>query len=190
MYPPPGYGGPRAAGMMPPGMVPPGAAGLMPRGMYPPMPYGPVPAMYQTNPATVGQPLQQASYTPPAGNAGYQVAMANPPAPPANLLAAGNAMQPAEAMATLRDSIYPSQREYAAGRLASLEWRSHGDAVQALIAGAREDPAPLVRAACVRALARMQCNSPAVVSTLQALKTDGDPRVLHEVEQALGQMAR
>jgi hypothetical protein len=190
MYPPPGYGGPRAPGMVPPGMMPPGYAGMMPRGMYPQMPYGPaMPAMYQPNPGVAGQPIQQMSYSAPVGGmgAGPQVAMATPPV---NLLpAAGTAVQPAEAMATLRDSIYPSQREWSAGQLASLDWHTHGDAVQALATAAREDPAPLVRAACVRALGRMGCNSAPVLNTLQALKTDGDPRVLHEVEQALASLA-
>jgi hypothetical protein len=188
MYPPPGYGGPRAPGMMPPGypgMMPSGYGPQMPRGPYSPMPYGPpaVPAMYQPNPAGSAQVVQQTGYSQPA--AGPQVAMANPPA---NLLPDASALQPAEAMATLRDSIYPSQREFAASRLASLDWRGHGDVVQALVTAARQDPAPLVRAACVRALARMQCNTPQVLSTLQGLKTDGDPRVLHEVEQALATM--
>jgi hypothetical protein len=142
----------------------------------------------------MGPAVQPAGYYPPAAGmppagAGAQVAMANPAAPPANLLAGGNNMQPAEAMTTLRDSIYPSQRELAAGRLASLDWRAHGDAVQALATAAREDPAPMVRAACVRALGRMRCNTAPVLSTLQALKTDGDPRVLHEVEQALAVLA-
>jgi hypothetical protein len=175
--------------MMPPGygpQMPQGYCPQMPRGPYPPMPYGPTmaPAMYQSNPGMAAQPIQQTGYSQPA--AGPQVPAANPPA---NLLPDANAVQPAEAMCTLHDSIYPSQREWAASRLASFEWRSHGDAVQALVTAARQDPAPLVRAACVRALARMQCNTAPVVSTLQALKTDSDPRVLHEVEQALATLA-
>jgi hypothetical protein len=163
---PPGYGGPR------PGMYPPPGYNPMTRGMVPQMPYGQMgPAGYAPNPAAMGQGVRPAS---------YQVAMANPAAP-----AAGSANPMASAITTMRDSIYPSQREWAAGQLATADWRTHADVLHALLTGAREDPAPTVRAACVRALARMNANSTQVVSTLQTLKMDGDPRVLHEVEEAL-----
>jgi hypothetical protein len=61
----------------------------------------------------------------------------------------------------------------------------HPDVVQALLTGAREDPAASVRAGCVRALSRMNANSVTVVSAVQAMQGDSDPRVRHEVERAL-----
>jgi hypothetical protein len=92
---------------------------------------------------------------------------------------------PAQIMTMLHDSLYPSQREWAAIKLANLDWKTNADVVQALLTGAREDPAPTVRAACVHALAKMRCNTMPVVTVIQGLKTDVDPRVLQEVEQAI-----
>jgi hypothetical protein len=183
MYPP-GYG-PRM-----PMMGPPAGYYPMPRGMYPPMPYGP--AGYPTNPAMVPAGYAPAPMAPaqPVRQASYQVAMANPSSMGAPVPPSGGAGQPSEAMATLRDSIYPSQREWAAGTLSALDWHSQPDAVHALVTAAREDPAPTVRAACVRALAKMHATSAPVLTALQGLKTDGDPRVLHEVEAALAELTQ
>jgi hypothetical protein len=57
--------------------------------------------------------------------------------------------------------------------------------VEALLLGAREDPAAMVRSSCVRALAKMNVHTAAVVSTLQGLKADPDPRVRQDVDLAL-----
>src|SRR5262245_3716614 len=40
---------------------------------------------------------------------------------------------------TLRESIYPSQREWAAESLARIDWRSHPQVFDALLTAARED---------------------------------------------------
>jgi hypothetical protein len=85
----------------------------------------------------------------------------------------------------VHDSIYPSQREWAAESLSALDWRANPKVVAAMIACAREDPAPTVRAACVRSLARMKANTPEVISAITTLKSDSDPRVRLEVDQAL-----
>jgi hypothetical protein len=50
---------------------------------------------------------------------------------------------------------------------------------------AKLDPAPAVRAGCVRALGKMKVNTLPVVQTVQSLKDDRDPRVRHEVEECL-----
>jgi hypothetical protein len=186
MYPP-GYG-PR----MP--MYPPAGYNPMTRGMYPPVPYGPTgQASYPMNPAAMGQagyPMNPAAMSQPVRPVSYQVAMANPARPGAPGMSSGPAGMPSEAIATLRDSIYPSQREWAATTLAGCDSRSQPDAVHALLTGAREDPAPTVRAACVRGLVKMKANTGPVITALQALKTDGDPRVLHEVEAALATLTQ
>jgi hypothetical protein len=88
----------------------------------------------------------------------------------------------------LKDSLYPSQREWAADCLAGQDWRSHPEAVSALLTAAREDPAGAVRACCVKTLGRMKVNTPAVVQAMQGWKTDHDPRVRHEAEEALAAM--
>jgi hypothetical protein len=112
-----------------------------------------------------------------------------PGAPPAGYV---QAPQPAAEkrwlLATLRDSLYPSERELAAERLASADWRAEPEVAQALLAGARSDPAPAVRASCVRALGQMRINTVPVVAGVRALKDDADPRVRHEVQRALAVM--
>jgi hypothetical protein len=93
------------------------------------------------------------------------------------------------ALAALRDALLPSEREMAVNQLSKCDWRSNAPVVQALVAAAREDPAPSVRAACVRSLAKMHVNTIEVLATLQALDTDNDPRVQQEVKQAMQVLA-
>jgi hypothetical protein len=88
----------------------------------------------------------------------------------------------------LSHAVNPMQREWAADNLAEANWRSNPEVVTALLKAAREDSVGLVRAACVRSLAKMHINTVPVVQTIQALKTDTDPRVRHEVEQALSRL--
>ena len=85
----------------------------------------------------------------------------------------------------LHDSLYPSQREWAAETLSALDWRCSPKVVEAMVAGAREDPAATVRAACVRCLTKMKANSKEVLSAITALKNDTDPRVRQEADQAM-----
>jgi hypothetical protein len=85
----------------------------------------------------------------------------------------------------LRDSLYPSQREWAAQSLSAADWRSHPEVIQALTTAARDDPAATVRAGCVRCLTRMKANTAPVLSVVRDLRKDADPRVRQEAEQAL-----
>ncbi len=154
-------------------------------GMYPPNMGG----MYPPN---VIMGMQQAGYPAPGGmGVGVTQVVANRPVDrrspsvayaPVQEMGAPNIP---EMLGLLRDSLYPSQREWAVENLAPLDWRMHPDVVQALVTAAREDPAATVRASSVRALARMNANSITVVSAVQALQADSDPRVRHEVERAL-----
>jgi hypothetical protein len=91
-------------------------------------------------------------------------------------------------LARLRDSIMPSEREMAAQGLSHCDWRHDPAVVHGLVEAAKADPAPLVRASCVRALADMKVNTVPVVSAVTALKDDSDMRVRKEVEQALAIM--
>jgi hypothetical protein len=88
-------------------------------------------------------------------------------------------------LAQLRDSMMPSVRELAAEELSRCDWRSEPNVVHGLVQAAQADPAPAVRASCVRALGRMKANTVPVVTTVQALKADSDLRVRREAEQAL-----
>ncbi len=195
------FGGPPPAGVVVP--QPPMAAGYG----RPPQGYGPMPAMPMQPsagmPGVARIPVMPAGYS-PAAYYNYGVAMGGMgmmPMPAAGLPnpmmmappAAGHPHDPAAAMMPsivqmmqmLSDSDYPSQREWAADQLAGLNWRTHPHAVQALVGAAKSDPAPMVRVSCVRSLMRMQANTMPVVSVVQGLKDDPDPRVRDAVSEAL-----
>ncbi len=53
-------------------------------------------------------------------------------------------------MTQLKESLYPSQREWAAEGLTSANWKVHPQVVDALCAAAQNDPAPTVRCRCAR----------------------------------------
>src|SRR5262249_6560152 len=91
---------------------------------------------------------------------------------------------------TLRDALLPSEREMAVDQLACCDWKRQPEVVDGLTTAARTDPAATVRAACVRALAKMKCNTVPVVAALVAMKNDNDLRVRQEVEQALNVLMR
>jgi hypothetical protein len=93
-------------------------------------------------------------------------------------------------LATLRESLYPSERETAADQLSQCDWRSQPGVVHALVAGAKSDPAPLVRVACLRSLGRMKVNTLPAVEAVKALKTDSDVRVRQEAEETLKVLAQ
>jgi len=86
---------------------------------------------------------------------------------------------------TMRESPYPSQREWSAHSLTSFDWRAHPQVVPALIQSASQDPAPKVRAGCVSCLARMNVAVEPVVNLCHALRHDVDAGVRQEAEQAL-----
>jgi hypothetical protein len=145
---------------------------VLPRsGMMPP----PYPGMQGTagypRPAVAVNPLMS---VPPA-----PIASSKPVTPGAPT---GSAPQ---LLATLKESPYPSQREWAAEQLSELNWRMQPQVVESLTKGAFDDPAATVRAACVRALGHMKVNTPEVVALVQDLKNDRDARVRQEAGETL-----
>jgi hypothetical protein len=96
-------------------------------------------------------------------------------------------MAPQQLMLLLMNSSCPFQRECAVNELSKLDWHTHADVVQILIIAAQRDSAPPVRAASVRALAYMKCDTALVEITLKACKSDVDPRVEHAAQVALEQ---
>ncbi len=88
--------------------------------------------------------------------------------------------------AILRDSLYPSQREWAVESLASMDWHRQPQIVDVLVERAKQDPAPTVRAECVRSLGRMKADTPAAVEAVRALRADPDDRVRQEADEAYG----
>jgi hypothetical protein len=91
-----------------------------------------------------------------------------------------------ELLMTLQTSLYPSQREWAVDRLTACDWHADSRIVDGLVKSARTDPAPLVRAGCLRALARMRAASEVTLAAARELKADTDARVRQEAETTLG----
>ncbi|HVS37879.1 MAG TPA: HEAT repeat domain-containing protein [Gemmataceae bacterium] len=94
----------------------------------------------------------------------------------------------ADLIAVLHDSINPEEREKAANALGGCDGWANPNVVRGLVEAARSDAAPLVRAACLHSLTRMNIRTLPVATVAQALKTDPDPRVRSEAEQALKQI--
>jgi HEAT repeat protein len=88
-------------------------------------------------------------------------------------------------MATLKDNLYPSQRELAVEQLAGLNWHQHPQVVDSIMTAAKDDPAATVRAACVHALAQMQVNTAQVAALMQTLQDDREFCVRQEATEAL-----
>lgn len=189
-----------------PGMVPAGMPqgygpqmGLVPAGgmQMPVQPGLNYPRTYQgpqaPNPtAYVNQPVQPNAVQ----QVGYQAMPAYPiqapvpgpmdrPAPAAN---ASQGADVAQLVVVLRESPYPAQREWAAGTLATYDWRVHPQILPALMQAAKQDPAANVRIGGVFALGRTNAATEAVVSTLRSLQGDSDPRVRDEVAKALSRL--
>jgi hypothetical protein len=93
-----------------------------------------------------------------------------------------------ENVVMLKNANQPSQREYAADQLSKIRGASMNLAIQALATAVKEDPAPLVRAACIRSLTRMKINTIEVLEVINEKKTDLDPRVRMEADQAIIQL--
>ncbi len=96
---------------------------------------------------------------------------------------------PQGSMATLRNSLMPSEREMAAESLGSTDARANPAVVSELLRSARQDPAASVRCACVRSLVKMNVNSGVAMATLQGLKSDSDPQVRATAQEALAAVA-
>lgn len=189
-----GYPGMSHPGMMQAGMAHPGMMhpGMMPASMG-------HPGMMQAGMMHPGM-MQAAAMPPMAGYGaasyptmpvGYAPAAMTAAAGPLAGAAPGRAVISDQESTTLpllqqlRDSLLPSEREMAAERLARADWRNEPQVVQALLTAAKTDPAPVVRACCVRSLGKMKVNLVPVLQAVQSLKSDGDLRVQQEVEQTL-----
>ena len=94
--------------------------------MYPRSPYG---MMAQAAPAMPSTAMTPQGVMP----VGYQAPMSSDPR-----MVQSAAEQ--QMLAALHGSLFPSQREWAAEGLATLDWRIHPEIVQALVTAAREDP--------------------------------------------------
>jgi hypothetical protein len=135
----------------------------------PPSPFGPAPIA----PVSHVPMMPPHAYVQPAA---YQPMPMQQPTP---------GMHIEELIKALQESLYPAQREMAAQSLMNFDWRAHPQIVPALLGAARQDPAASVRAGCVSCLGRMGASVGPVMSTLQSMRNDIDPRVRQEVDAAL-----
>jgi HEAT repeat protein len=95
-----------------------------------------------------------------------------------------------ELIGHLKESKYPSYREWAAEQLAFVNDASRPAAVEALLASTSADAASNVRLACIRSLGRMKVGTPSVLNTLKKLKKDTDPRVAEEAGKTYSVLPR
>jgi hypothetical protein len=153
-----------------------------------PNPFAPqqpvMPAQYQQPMTPMQQPMAPTQYQQPMPG-GFPAYIAPSPMLQAPAGQVNEAIYLQQLTSVLRESPYPAQREWAATTLAAYDWRMHPEVVNLLIAAARQDPAPTVRAGCVYSLARMNANLEPVATTFETLRQDADPRVRQEAEQAL-----
>lgn len=168
---------------------PPERSGRM--GLLAPLFDRPQPAPVQV-PTTPARPIPQTNVTPRPLNPvvpAHAVAGSSGPAriTPTGLPSRPTTVDPRlqQVVQTLQNSSHPEHREWAASQLGGSELRTHPEVVPALVKAAREDRDATVRGASVRALGKMNANSPAVVAALQTLRTDADPRVRHDAAQVL-----
>lgn len=95
-----------------------------------------------------------------------------------------------ELIGHLKESKYPSYREWAAEQLAFVNDASRPAAVEALLASSSGDVASNVRLACIRSLGQMKIGTPTVLKTLRKLKKDTDPRVAEEAGKTYSVLPR
>jgi hypothetical protein len=136
------------------------------------------------------QPMSNMVAMGPQAPMGANPLMSVPPTPPnmqavASSNASASSSSVPQLLAALRDSLCPSERETAAEQLSELNWRMQPLVVESLMKAAREDPAATVRAVCVHALAHMKVDTPAACALVRDLKSDRDPQVRQEAEEAL-----
>jgi hypothetical protein len=81
--------------------------------------------------------------------------------------------------------MYPSQREDAAEKLATLDWKAQPVILDALVNAAKYDPASTVRACCVRSLVQTKSDRLDVLAAIESLKSDKDEMVRKEADEAL-----
>ncbi len=166
----------------------PAGEGILPAMMNTPTASPPAPAVVPAvTPATPTAGVTPAGYNGQPSKAAPAVdkTSALPPARPTAVSPAAIA----NTVTILRESINPEEREKAADVLAVCDGWANPNVVQALVEAARSDSAPLVRAAALRSLTRMNVRTLPVKTVAEALKTDPDPRVRTEAEAAINQIS-
>ena len=92
-------------------------------------------------------------------------------------------------LASLKDSLLPSEREMAAEGLRQSDWKANPQVVAGLTEAAKTDPSPMVRVACIKTLGAMKANAEPVIQTLELLSVDQDVRIRDEAKAARAALA-
>lgn len=144
------------------------------------------PTPYSPAPTPVAPVVHRDTPATPAPAPAELPALRTPDLPPAP--SPQGAPVPVAYMSVLQGSKAADQREWAAENLGGFDGWTNPRVVEALARAAREDSSPLVRATCLRSLARMNVQSVPVLVAVREARQDGDPRVRSEAEQALRQL--
>jgi hypothetical protein len=88
-------------------------------------------------------------------------------------------------LARLHHSPHADEREIAINRLAAMTGSGHGEVLKEIENAAIGDKAPTVRAACLRAIAKMNVKNDEVMAIVERLKTDPSPMVRHEADKTM-----
>jgi hypothetical protein len=88
-------------------------------------------------------------------------------------------------LARLHHSTHDDEREIAVNRLATMTGSGKGEILKEIESAAISDKAPTVRAACLRAFAKMNVKDEAVLTIVERLRTDPSPLVRHEADKTM-----
>jgi hypothetical protein len=176
-----------------PGTVAPGTP--VPQEVFPNNPYATLAQRMPGDMPQVRQPGEPRYSAPPPRNdflvAGGQMPTA-PTAPATEMAVNGpSAIAVADTprlLAMLKNGPLPSEREWVVESLAAMDWQHDARILTALLKAAHDDPAPMVRAACVRCLVRMNPGQATLQAAVQAVKADPDLRVRQEADAAQAQL--
>jgi hypothetical protein len=160
-----------------PQQMPPFMAQGYPQQMPPVMAMG-YPQQWQSMPMMPQAQPMPVTYTQPG------LAYANPAMDRPGLPSAGP-VQAQKCINILQSALSPLDREAAVNQLCACDWRQNPQIITVLLTTAKHDPVGMVRVAAVSGLARMGMATEPVVSTMNQLRSDADPRVRHEADQAL-----
>jgi hypothetical protein len=168
-----------------PGMVRPQLPGMLPP--LPPQPLSP--AMQQQMMAAAMAEQQAAMAQMAMMQQHQQMMMAQVAAEQAAQQAAtARANQPTvdtqtpKLLASLKDSLLPSEREMAAEGLRNADWKANPQVLAGLTEAAKSDPSPMVRVACIKTLGAIKATAAPVLQMLELLSVDKDVRIRDEAK--------
>lgn len=141
---------------------------------------------------SVERPVDRPAQALPAAATAYRTITYHKPADK-GVQQASHQLPPGTFLPQLLDTLQrgnEAERTWAAQGLCGVDSRAHPEVIQALANASRVDPAPTVRASCVRCLAELNAGTPEVVHALHTLQGDANDDVRAEVQKALIKLGR